>query len=148
MPWERYLRWFDEECPRSRAVSEEAKALIQGGVQHNLAFNYPFPLAIDRAEGPYLYDIDGHRFIDFLQAGGPTILGSNDPVVREHVMEVLDRAGPSTGLFHGFELRVSFSHRGFAATALPSRIRQPGGCSSTWHLKNRESFHRLNGRRD
>jgi len=102
-----YLRWFDEECPRSRAMTEEARTFIPGGVQHNLAFNYPFPLVIDRAEGPWLYDIDGHRYIDFLQAGGPTILGSNDPVVRQQVREVLERVGPSTGLFHEFELKLA-----------------------------------------
>jgi len=102
-----YLDWFNQQCPGSKAMTEEAKTFIPGGVQHNLAFNYPFPLVIDRAEGPYLYDIDGHRYIDFLQAGGPTILGSNDPAVREQVLEVLSRVGPSTGLFHEFELKLA-----------------------------------------
>ena len=102
-----YLDWFNQQCPGSKAMTEEAKTFIPGGVQHNLAFNYPFPLVIDRAEGPYLYDIDGHRYIDFLQAGGPTILGGNDPAVREQVLEVLSRVGPSTGLFHEFELKLA-----------------------------------------
>lgn len=101
-----YLAYFDA-CPESKAMVEEAKRFIPGGVQHNLAFNYPFPLVIDRAEGAYLYDVDGHRYIDFLQAGGPTILGSNDPVVRAQVKDVLDRVGPSTGLFHEFELLLA-----------------------------------------
>lgn len=102
-----YLRFFNEDCPGSKTMTEEARSFIPGGVQHNLAFNYPFPLVIDRAEGPYLYDIDGHRYIDFLQAGGPTILGSNDPAVREQVIDVLSRVGPSTGLFHEFELKLA-----------------------------------------
>lgn len=29
---------------------EEAKKVIPGGVQHNLAFNYPFPLVIEKAQ--------------------------------------------------------------------------------------------------
>ncbi|MBL8967485.1 MAG: aminotransferase class III-fold pyridoxal phosphate-dependent enzyme [Spirochaetaceae bacterium] len=102
-----YLRRLEEECPKSRAVVAEAKRYIPGGVQHNLAFNYPFPLVIDRAEGPYLFDLDGRRYLDFLQAGGPTILGSNDPEVRRQVLEVLERVGPSTGLFHEFELALA-----------------------------------------
>ncbi len=102
-----YLRFFSEDCPKSKAVVDEAKKYIPGGVQHNLAFNYPFPLVIDRSEGAYLYDIDGHRYIDFLQAGGPTILGGNDPAVRDQVLDVLKRVGPSTGLFHEFELALS-----------------------------------------
>ncbi len=102
-----YLAYFEEGCPRSRALVEEAKVYIPGGVQHNLAFNYPFPLVIERSEGAYLYDADGHRYIDFLQAGGPTILGGNDPAVRAQVMEMLERVGPSTGLFHEFELKLA-----------------------------------------
>ena len=76
-----YLAYFDEKCKGSRAMIEEAKKVIPGGVQHNLAFNYPFPLVITKAEGAYLYDIDGNRYVDYLQAGGPTLLGSNyEPV--------------------------------------------------------------------
>jgi glutamate-1-semialdehyde 2,1-aminomutase len=102
-----WLKVLDDECPKSKAVVAEAKRFIPGGVQHNLAFNYPFPLVIDRAEGAYLHDIDGRRYIDFLQAGGPTILGGNDPVVRKQVLEVIDHVGPSTGLFHEFELALA-----------------------------------------
>ncbi len=104
---ERYLRCFDEKCGKSKVIITDARQYIPGGVQHNLAFNYPFPLVIDRAEGPYLYDIDGNRYIDFLQAGGPTILGSNPPAVRDQVIRLLTRCGPSTGLFHEFELTLA-----------------------------------------
>jgi glutamate-1-semialdehyde 2,1-aminomutase len=102
-----YLERLDEECPKSLAVVAEAKKYIPGGVQHNLAFNYPFPLVIDRSEGSWLYDIDGRRYTDFLQAGGPTILGGNDPAVRKQVIEVIEHVGPSTGLFHEYELALA-----------------------------------------
>ena len=64
----RYMKHFDEKCKGSKAMIEEAKKVIPGGVQHNLAFNYPFPLVVEKAEGAYLYDIDGNRYIDYLQA--------------------------------------------------------------------------------
>ncbi|HPK46310.1 MAG TPA: aspartate aminotransferase family protein, partial [Sphaerochaeta sp.] len=67
----RYEReYFDEKCPRSKRMIEEAKHYIPGGVQHNLAFNHPFPLVITKAEGAYLHDLDGNRYFDLLQAGG------------------------------------------------------------------------------
>ncbi|MBK8824758.1 MAG: aminotransferase class III-fold pyridoxal phosphate-dependent enzyme [Anaerolineales bacterium] len=72
-----YLNYFDTKCVRSKQLIDEAKQIIPGGVQHNLAFNYPFPIAIEKAEGAHLWDADGNQYIDFLQAGGPTILGSN-----------------------------------------------------------------------
>ena len=86
---------------------EEAKTVIPGGVQHNLAFNHPFPLVFTKAEGAYLYDVDGNKYYDFLQAGGPTVLGSNPKVVRDQVIELLNTCGPSTGLFHEFEYKLA-----------------------------------------
>ena len=99
--------YFEAKCKGSKAMTDEAKKFIPGGVQHNLAFNYPFPLAITRAEGAKLYDVDGNEYYDLLQAGGPTMLGSNDPVVREAVIELIRDCGPSTGLFHEYEMKLA-----------------------------------------
>ena len=101
------LAYFENKCPGSKAMIERARNVIPGGVQHNLAFNYPFPLVMTKAQGAYLYDIDGNRYIDFLQAGGPTVLGSNPPEVRDQVIELLRTTGPVTGLFHEFELKLA-----------------------------------------
>ncbi|MBZ0316169.1 MAG: aminotransferase class III-fold pyridoxal phosphate-dependent enzyme [Anaerolineae bacterium] len=102
-----FLRYFDEQCQRSKALTDEAKQVIPGGVQHNLAFNYPFPIAIRKADGAYLWDEDGHRYIDFLQAGGPTLLGSNYAPVREKVEALIRECSPVTGLFHEYELKLA-----------------------------------------
>ena len=102
-----HLAYFNEKCATSKAMIERARGVIPGGVQHNLAFNYPFPLVMTKAQGAYLYDIDGNRYIDFLQAGGPTVLGSNPPEVRDQVFELLRTTGPVTGLFHEFELKLA-----------------------------------------
>ena len=101
------LDWFETKCQGSKEITERAKTRIPGGVQHNLAFNYPFPLAIESAEGAYLTDRDGNVYIDFLQAGGPTILGSNYAPVNEKVAEVIRESGPVTGLFHEYELKLA-----------------------------------------
>lgn len=95
--------YYAKKCQKSKKMIDQAKSVIPGGVQHNLAFNYPFPLVFTKAEGNKLYDIDGNVYYDLLQAGGPTILGSNDPVVRDAVKDLLDTCGPSTGLFHESE---------------------------------------------
>lgn len=99
--------YFEKKCAGSKAMTDEAKTVIPGGVQHNLAFNYPFPIVITKAEGAKLYDIDGNWYYDLLQAGGPTILGSNDPVVRDAVIDLLNTCGPSTGLFHEYEYKLA-----------------------------------------
>ncbi len=104
---EEYLDYFETKCARSKQLTDEARELIPGGVQHNLAFNHPFPLAVERADGAFLWDVDGNRYIDFLQAGGATVLGSNYAPVRDRVIELLQQCGPVTGLFHEYELKLA-----------------------------------------
>ncbi|MBU9713849.1 aspartate aminotransferase family protein [Evansella tamaricis] len=98
--------YFEKRCATSKGMIEEAKEVIPGGVQHNLAFNHPFPLVFTKAEGAHLHDIDGNTYYDFLQAGGPTVLGSNPIEVREKVIDLLNTCGPSTGLFHEYEYKL------------------------------------------
>ena len=102
-----YLQHYEDRCKQSKEMVTEAQQYIPGGVQHNLAFSYPFPLVFTKAEGAYLHDLDGNQYIDFLQGGGPTILGSNPPAVREQVEELLRSTGPVTGLFHEYELKLA-----------------------------------------
>ena len=102
-----YLDFFETRCKKSKAATAEAAKYIPGGVQHNLAFNHPFPLSVAKAEGAHLWDVDGNRYVDFLQAGGPTVLGSNYPPLVEKVIEIIRECGPVTGLFHQYELELA-----------------------------------------
>ena len=102
-----YLDYYDKQCVKSKAIYEKAQQFIPGGVQHNLAFNHPIPLTFTKADGAYLYDVDGNRYIDFLQAGGPTVLGSNYASVREKAIALINECGPSTGLLHEYEYKLA-----------------------------------------
>jgi glutamate-1-semialdehyde 2,1-aminomutase len=95
----RYLEHFNNKCAGSKASMEAAKEHIPGGIQHNLANNYPFALHSVKADGAYLYDVDGNRYIDFLQAGGPTILGNAYRPVTDAVINTLNTIGNLTGLY-------------------------------------------------
>jgi glutamate-1-semialdehyde 2,1-aminomutase len=71
----------DQSSPRrdrSAAAFDRALALMPGGVNSPArAFGAVggSPIFIDRAEGAYLYDIDGNRYIDYIGSWGPMILG-------------------------------------------------------------------------
>ena len=45
------------------------------------------PIFIRRAEGPYLYDIDSKRYIDYICSWGPMILGHNHPEILNNVIQ-------------------------------------------------------------
>jgi glutamate-1-semialdehyde 2,1-aminomutase len=71
---------------KSQQLFERAQQSIPGGVNSPVrAFRSVggTPLFIQRAEGPYLYDVDGRRYIDYIASWGPMILGHAwQPVVK------------------------------------------------------------------
>lgn len=78
--------------PRSREAYQQACQLIPGGVNSPArAFGGVGgnPLFIARGEGPYLHDIDGHRYLDYVGSWGPLILGHCHPRVVQAVQEAL-----------------------------------------------------------
>ncbi len=84
---------------KSRAAFARAKELIPGGVNSPArAFGAVGgePLFIERGEGPYLYDIDGRRYIDYIGSWGPMILGHCHPAV-EAALAAAIRRGTSFG---------------------------------------------------
>jgi glutamate-1-semialdehyde 2,1-aminomutase len=54
------------------------------------------PIFIERGDGPYIWDVDGNRYLDWVSSWGPLILGHADPVVVEAVRQAADR-GTSYG---------------------------------------------------
>ena len=101
---ERERERFYKIHEKSLALFEEAKQYIPGGVEHNLATSKPFPLAMDRARGYRMWDIDGNEFVDYLMCGAPIILGHHYDPLDDEVIEVIREKGPSTGLTSEFEL--------------------------------------------
>src|SRR4051794_281673 len=85
--------------PRSHAAFERAGRLIPGGVNSPArAFGAVGgqPVFISRGEGPYLYDLDGHRYLDYVGSWGPLILGHAHPRVVAAVTDAM-RDGASFG---------------------------------------------------
>ncbi len=73
---------------RSQALFAEAQQLMPGGVNSPVrAFRGVGgnPVFIDRAKGPYLFDVDGNRYLDYVQSWGPMILGHGYPSVLQAV---------------------------------------------------------------
>ncbi|MCK9161938.1 MAG: glutamate-1-semialdehyde 2,1-aminomutase [Arcobacter butzleri] len=69
---------------------DEAKEVIPGGVDSPVrAFKGVggTPVFIDRGKGAYLYDIDGNRYIDFVQSWGPLIFGHCDQDIEDAVIQ-------------------------------------------------------------
>ncbi len=76
----------------SHALFARAQELLPGGVNSPVrAFKSVGgePFFVQRADGAYLYDVDGNRYIDYVGSWGPMIVGHNHPAVREAVARAI-----------------------------------------------------------
>jgi glutamate-1-semialdehyde 2,1-aminomutase len=99
---------------RSRALFAEAVTLLPGGVDSPVrAFRAVGgdPLFIDRGEGPWLFDVDGNRFIDYVLSWGPLVLGHAHPRVLAALARAASR-GTSFGAPSPLELDLARLVRG------------------------------------
>ena len=75
---------------RSEALFEEARSVVAGGVNSNVRYDAaPVPLFFARAEGAYLYDVDGNDYVDYQLGNGPAILGHAPRAVTDAVGQSL-----------------------------------------------------------
>ena len=77
---------------KSHALFARAQELLPGGVNSPVrAFKSVGgePFFVQRADGPYLFDVDGNRYIDYVGSWGPMVVGHNPPQVREAVQRAI-----------------------------------------------------------
>jgi glutamate-1-semialdehyde 2,1-aminomutase len=88
---------------------QQARAILPGGVDSPVrAFRAVGgqPLFIERGEGPYLYDVDGNRFIDYVLSWGPLVLGHAHPRVVEALKSAVE-CGTSFGAPSPYEVQLA-----------------------------------------
>ncbi|MHA2938553.1 glutamate-1-semialdehyde 2,1-aminomutase [Vibrio sp. RC27] len=79
---------------KSSDLYQKAQAFIPGGVNSPVrAFNGVggSPLFIERADGAFLFDVDGKAYIDYVGSWGPMILGHNHALIRDAVVDAAQR---------------------------------------------------------
>ncbi|WP_413735178.1 glutamate-1-semialdehyde 2,1-aminomutase [Sodalis sp. RH21] len=103
---------------QSESLYAQAQQLIPGGVNSPVrAFNGVggTPLFIARADGAWLYDVDGKAYIDYVGSWGPMVLGHNHPAVRDAVLEAVGR-----GLSFGAPTAIEVNMAALVTELVPS----------------------------
>ncbi len=103
---------------RTATLVARAERLFPGGVNSPVrAFRSVgrMPLALERGEGSYVWDADGRRYIDYIGAWGPAILGHAHPAVVAAVTSAA-RNGFALGATHPLEVKLGEAIR----RAMPS----------------------------
>lgn len=103
---------------KSSDLYQKAQTTIPGGVNSPVrAFNGVggSPLFIERADGAFLFDVDGKAYIDYVGSWGPMILGHNHALVREAVVEAASR-----GLSFGAPTELEINMAELVSELVPS----------------------------
>ncbi|MDA1049215.1 MAG: aminotransferase class III-fold pyridoxal phosphate-dependent enzyme [Planctomycetota bacterium] len=121
--------------PQSANWFKRARAVLGGGVGHDLRYFEPVPLYIDRGVGGRKWDVDGNEYIDFLGGNGALLLGHAPPEIVAAIAEAVGR-GTHFGNDHPLHIewaelvqqlvpsaeRVRFVNSGTEATLLAIRL--------------------------
>ncbi|MFW6075542.1 MAG: aminotransferase class III-fold pyridoxal phosphate-dependent enzyme, partial [Chloroflexota bacterium] len=75
---------------KSRDLLERAARTAPGGVHTSIRQTDP-SVSFERADGAYIYDVDGNQYVDYHAAFGPFVLGHCSPTVNERVNEANGR---------------------------------------------------------
>lgn len=103
---------------KSSDLYQKAQAFIPGGVNSPVrAFNGVggSPLFIERADGAFLFDVDGKAYIDYVGSWGPMILGHNHALIRDAVVEAAQR-----GLSFGAPTETEINMAQLVSELMPS----------------------------
>src|SRR5687768_17596057 len=94
---------------KSISLFHEAQTLLPGGVDSPVRAFHAVggqPLFIDCGKGPYLYDVDGNRYIDYVLSWGPLITGHAHPNVVKAIQDAAVK-GTSYGAPSPLELDLA-----------------------------------------
>lgn len=106
----------------SEKLHEEALEHIVGGVnspsRSYKAVGGGSPIAMERGQGAYFWDVDGNKYIDYLAAYGPIITGHAHP----HITQAITHAA-ETGLLYGTPTRHEITFAKMLKEAMPNMDR-------------------------
>jgi glutamate-1-semialdehyde 2,1-aminomutase len=109
----------DEELYRSKTraslkMFEQARKIMPGGQSHNARFFEPYPFFAEKAQGKYIWDVDGNRYVDYWMGHTALILGHSPAVVVSKIKEQ-----SANGLLLGSPNKYAFELAGLVTKAVP-----------------------------
>src|SRR3954465_13885183 len=84
---EREGRRLNERTARARAMDERARVHLAGGVASSYQLRDPWPIYLERGEGPRVWDVDGNEMFDFHNGFGSMVQGHAHPAIGRALQE-------------------------------------------------------------
>jgi 4-aminobutyrate aminotransferase-like enzyme len=124
---------LNERTTGSRAMYGRAQRNLSGGVASSYQLRDPWPIYLERGEGPLVWDVDGNRMHDFHNGFGSMVQGHAHPAIGRAVAEryplgTTSRRRPRTRSSSARSSRAAGACRsGATRTRAPSRRWTPSG---------------------
>jgi glutamate-1-semialdehyde 2,1-aminomutase len=106
MTHDEMLQELTNRTPKSGKLWEASQGLVPGGLLSQARRFKPYPFYAERAEGQYIWDIDGNRYLDCTMSFGVHVLGHCPPPVVEAMLTQAKR-GTSFGAPHTHEIEYT-----------------------------------------
>ncbi|GAK09375.1 aspartate aminotransferase family protein [Geomicrobium sp. JCM 19038] len=84
---------YEAQTMMSKRHMERAKQVMPGGMTANIKHFEPYPIAIKRAHGSRMFDVDGHEYIDYLMGYGALMLGHGHEEVKSAIQQQIEQDG-------------------------------------------------------
>src|SRR3954447_20797053 len=78
---------LNERTPKSGELYRRADAVLSGGVASSYQVREPWPIYLERGDGPRVWDVDGNEFLDFHNGFGSMVQGHANPHIGRAVQE-------------------------------------------------------------
>jgi glutamate-1-semialdehyde 2,1-aminomutase len=130
---------YRERTPGSARLAAEARGLFPSGITHDGRHLKPYGVYVERGAGPYKWDVDGNRYIDYYGGHGALLLGHNHPEVTAAVQAALAR-GTHFGASHALEVRWAKAIRGLMPSAERIRFTSSGTEATLMAVRLARSF--------
>ena len=88
---------YRRETPGSAALMHRAAAVMPGGNSRTTSFHPPYPVVLERGDGPWLWDVDKRRYVDLFCNGLSLIHGNNYSPAREAIQSAMQRGTAWSG---------------------------------------------------
>src|SRR5947209_12335033 len=84
---ERETALLNERTPKSGEMFRRADAVLSGGVASSYQVREPWPIYLERGDGPVVWDVDGNEMLDFHNGFGSMVQGHAHPAIGRAVGE-------------------------------------------------------------
>ncbi|MDX9889170.1 MAG: aspartate aminotransferase family protein [Anaerovoracaceae bacterium] len=97
---------YQSQRPKSKKIYEDAILYLPGGDTRTATYFEPYPHFIERGQGPYIFDIDGNKLIDFQNNYTALIHGHGHIPTKEAIKDQLEKGQAYAS---PFELQVDLA---------------------------------------